>query len=129
MFSLDDFSKLQFLEGRWKGQSPDGKEFFEQYDRLDQRTFRSRRFSNAAFDQHSDGSTITFLDGEVLSEWGKFTWRASEIGADHATFAPVNAPSQFIWRRVDDSTLEAHQRWSTDGDGEEQHYTIRMTRL
>ena len=129
MFSLDDFGKLHFLEGRWKGQSPDGKEFYEQYDRPDQRTFRSRRFANDAFAEHSDGSTITFLDGEVLSEWGQFTWRASEIGAAHAIFAPVNAPSQFTWRRIDDSTLEAHQRWSTDGDGQEQQHTIRMTKV
>jgi hypothetical protein len=128
MFSLDDFAKLHFLEGRWKGQSADGKDFYEEYDRPDQRTFRSRRFNSDAFTDHSEGSTITFLDGEVLSTWGEFTWRASEIGADHAAFAPVQAPTQFTWRRLDDGTLEAHQRWSTDG-GEEQQHTIRMTRV
>ena len=128
MFSLDDFGKLQFLEGRWKGQGPDGKEFFEQYDRPDLRTFRSRRFGSAAFTDASDGSTISFLDGEVLSSWGEFTWRASEIGLAHATFAPVNAPTQFTWRRLDAGTLEAHQRWSSDG-GEQQQHTIRMTRI
>lgn len=127
MFSLDDFGKLQFLEGRWQGQSSDGKAFYEQYDRPDQRTFRSRRFSDAGFTEHSDGSTISFLDGEVLSSWGEFTWRASEIGAAHATFAPVQAPTQSTWRRIDDNTLEAHQRWSTDGN--EQQLTIRMTKV
>ena len=127
MFSLDDFGKLQFLEGRWQGQNSDGKAFYEQYDRPDQRTFRSRRFSDAGFTEHSDGSTISFLDGEVLSSWGEFTWRASEIDAVHATFAPVQAPTQFTWRRIDDSTLEAHQRWSTDGN--EQQLTIRMTKV
>ena len=127
MFSLDDFGKLQFLEGRWKGQSPDGRDFFEEYDRPDQRTFRSRRFGSEAFTEPSDGSTITFLDGEVLSAWGEFTWRASEIGAAHAVFAPVNAPTQFTWRRLDERTLEAHQRWSTDGN--EQQHTIQMTKV
>jgi len=128
MFSLDDFGKLQFLEGRWKGQSADGKDFYEEYDRPDQRTFRSRRYNSDAFTDHSDGSTISFLDGEVLSTWGEFTWRASEIGTAHASFAPVQAATQFTWRRIDDSTLEAHQRWSTDG-GEEQQHTIRMTKV
>lgn len=127
MFSLDEFARLQFLEGRWKGQAADGKDFYEEYDRPDQRTFRSRRFTSAAFAEHSDGSTITFLDGEVLSTWGEFTWRASEIGAAHAVFAPVQAPTQFTWRRIDDQTLEAHQRWSTDGN--EQQLTIRMTKV
>jgi hypothetical protein len=128
MFTLDDFAQLRFLEGRWKGQSPDGKDFYEEYDRPDQRTFRSQRFASAAFTEPSEGSRITFLDGEVLSSWGQLSWRASEIGPGHASFAPVNAPTQFVWRRIDDDTLEACQRWSDDGDQERQH-TVRLTRV
>ena len=127
MFSLDDFGKLQFLEGRWQGQSSDGKAFYEQYDRPDQRTFRSRRFSDAGFTEHSDGSTISFLDGEVLSSWGEFTWRASDIGPDSARFAPVSAPSEFNWHRIDADTLEATQHWNAEG--KPQHYTMRLTRV
>jgi hypothetical protein len=127
MFTLDDFAQLQFLEGRWRGHSADGKEFYEQYDRPEPGTFRSRRFPTDAFDEHSDGSTITFHDGEVRSTWGEFTWRASSIGKDFAAFEPVNAPTHFIWRRVDPSTLEAEQRWQAEG--KEQQHTIRMTRV
>ena len=127
MFTLDDFAQLAFLEGRWRGHSADGKEFYEQYDRPEPGLFRSRRFPTDAFDEHSDGSTITFHDGEVRSTWGEFTWRASSIGKDFAAFEPVNAPTQFIWRRVDPATLEAEQRWQAEG--KEQRHTIRMTRV
>lgn len=127
MFSMDDFAQLQFLEGRWQGESPDGKAFFEQYDRPEPGVFRSRRFSDASFGEHSDGATISLRDGEVISQWNDYSWRASRIAPDAADFEPVNAPSRFSWRRVDDGTLEATQHWTAEG--KEQQYTLRMTRL
>ncbi|MFC0251414.1 hypothetical protein [Massilia consociata] len=127
MLSLDDFAQLQFLEGRWKGASPDGKEFFEEYTRPEPAVFQSRRFPDAGFTEHNDGATISFKDGEVISQWGEFTWKASSIGPDSAAFEPVSAPSRFLWRRVDASTLEAEQHWHADG--KEQQLTIRLTRL
>ena len=127
MFSMDEFAQLQFLEGRWKGSSPDGKEFFEEYDRPEPAVFQSRRFPNRDFSEHTDGATISFADGEVISRWGEYTWKASAIGADNASFEPVSAPSHFSWRRLDAATLEAQQRWTVDG--KEQEHTMRLTRL
>lgn len=127
MFNVDDFARLQFLEGRWKGEAPDGTPFYEEYDRPEPSVFRSRRFADASFGEHSDGSTITLKDGEVVSQWGEFTWRAASIDGDSASFDPVNAPSHFSWHRIDDMTLEARQRWTADG--KEQRYTITMTRI
>jgi hypothetical protein len=127
MFSLDDFAQLQFLEGRWKGIAPDGKEFFEEYDRPEPAVFQSHRFPDSAFTGHTDGATIRLQDGEVISQWGDFTWKASSIAADTAAFEPVNAPSRFLWRRVDERTLEACQHWTSDG--KEQEFTLRMSRI
>ncbi|WP_306397419.1 hypothetical protein [Telluria beijingensis] len=127
MFNADDFARLQFLEGRWKGEAPDGTPFYEEYDRPEPSVFRSRRFTDATFSEHTDGSTITLKDGEVVSQWGEFTWRAAGIDGDSASFDPVNAPSHFSWHRIDDMTLEARQRWTADG--KEQRYTITMTRI
>ncbi len=127
MFSLDDFAQLQFLEGRWRGIAPDGKEFFEEYTRPEPTVFQSHRFPDSAFTGHTDGATISLQDGEVVSQWGEFTWKASSIGADSAAFEPVQAPSQFNWRRVDGETLEAQQRWTADG--KEQEYTLQLKKL
>jgi len=127
MFSIEDFARLQFLTGRWKGTTPDGKPFYEEYDRPEPTVFRSRRFTDASFAEHSDGSTITFQDGEVISQWGEFTWRAEDIGPDVAAFAPVNAPSHFAWHRIDADRLEARQRW--EADGKEQRLTIALARI
>lgn len=127
MFSIEEFARLAFLSGRWKGEGPDGKPFYEEYDRPEQHVFRSRRFGDATFSEHSDGSTITYQAGEVISQWGEFTWRASGIEIDAAYFEPVNAPSQFSWHRIDGDRLEARQRWSADG--KEHSYTIPLSRI
>ena len=127
MFSLDDFAKLRFLQGRWKGTNPDGKEFFEEYAQPEPGVLQSRRYDSAAFTDGADSAHISLNDGEVLSRWNEFTWRAAEIHPDAATFTPVNAPGTFVWQVVDDATLEATQRWNADG--REQEYTLRLTRV
>ena len=67
-------------------------------------------------------------DGAILSRWGDFSWRASEITRDKACFEPINAPSSFCWNRAGATTLEVTQRW-TDAGGQEQTMTIALTRL
>jgi len=127
MFSIDDFAQLQFLVGRWRGESADGKPFYEEYDHPGPDVFQSHRYADESFVERTDGSTISFKDGEIISQWGDFTWRASRIGRDSAVFEPVSAPSRFEWRRVDEATLEAHQRWTAEG--KEQEHTIRLARV
>lgn len=126
MFSIDDFAKLQFLQGRWKGTNPDGKEFTEEYQRPEPGVLQSHRRDGAQSGEAKAGAPITLEEGEILSRWGEHTWRAAEIHPDGATFTPVSAPSTFIWRLVDDATLEATQRWNADG--REQEHTVRLTR-
>jgi len=127
MFSIEEFARLAFLSGRWKGEAPDGTPFYEEYDQPEPHVMRSRRFDDATFSRYGDGSTITFQDGEVTAQWGEFTWRATGIAADAAHFEPLEAPSHFSWHRIDDDTLEARQRWSSDG--QEHSYTMAMTRI
>jgi len=127
MFSIDAFAQLQFLVGRWRGEGADGTPFYEEYDHPEPAVFQSHRYADDSFAERTDGSTIAFKDGDVTSQWGEFTWRASSITKDSAVFEPVSAPSRFEWRRVDESTLEAEQRWMAEG--KEQQHTIRLTRV
>jgi hypothetical protein len=127
MFSIDDFEKLQFLTGRWKGQSADGKAFYEEYVRPTTTMLRSHRATSPDFADRTDGSLIALENSEIVSTWGELSWRATEIGPDFATFEPITAPSWFSWHRIDDNTLEARQRLSADS--KEAEHTIRLTRM
>lgn len=128
MFGNHDFAQLKFLEGRWKGTAPDGSAFYEQYDFPTPAQMRSRRFSDAGFVQSTDSSTVALKDGVVTSQWGKFTWQASELSAGKACFEPVNAPSSFCWQRHDADTVHVTQRWQ-DEQGVPQEYVVPLQRL
>jgi len=126
-FTLEEFAQLKFLVGRWQGKAPDGSTFHEEYDFPDSHTLRSRRFPDASFTMSNDSSTVTWREGVVKSHWGKYSWRAIEITADRASFAPENAPSSFSWRRVSADAVEVTQRWK-DEAGKEQTYTVPLKR-
>ncbi len=47
MFTLDQFRRLAFLEGRWTGNGPNGASFFEEDAFVDTATLRSTRYADA----------------------------------------------------------------------------------
>ena len=128
MFTASDFQELRFLQGRWKGQAPDGTDFFEEYDFPSPTSFRSRRFASDAFSDATDSSIVMLEDGRVISRWGDFTWRADRIEAGFVSFVPMNAPSSFSWRRASADEVEVTQRWQ-DEQGRDQSYTLRLQRV
>lgn len=128
VFSRDDFLQLRFLEGRWQGAAPDGSAFFEQYDFPDDSQMRSRRFADATFAQAGDSSTVSFREGEIVSQWGKFSWRVIEVAADKVCFVPIEAPSSFCWQRIDADTVHVTQRW-VDENGTLQEYVVPLQRI
>ena len=127
MFESRTLDDLQFLEGRWVGTGPDGKPFYEVYRRVDSDTLVSERYQNQSFDKIVDGSTIKLEKGEITSQWGEFIWRADEVRPGFASFIPVNAPSAFTWRKIDQNTVQVTQRW-TDENGVEQRYDLELKR-
>lgn len=128
MFTADDLDKLGFLLGRWVGEGPDGKPFYEEYRRVDADTLVSERYDGEAFANIVDGSTVSLEDGAIYSRWGDFSWRADELQAGYASFAPVNAPSAFTWRSIDADTVEVTQNW-TDENGVAQSYALQLDRI
>jgi hypothetical protein len=128
MFTESSFSQIRFLEGKWQGVGPDGKEFFDEYVLAEPRLLRSIRHADAGFNKATDGSTVALQDGEVISTWGPFTWRATSISASKACFEPINAPSAFCWEQVAPDVVSVTQRW-TGADGKEASFVIRLTRL
>lgn len=127
MFDSSSMDHFAFLEGRWVGTGPDGKPFYEGYRRIDAKTLISERYEDSTFSKIVDGSTVTLENGAIYSRWGDFSWRADDIRPGFASFAPVEAPSAFTWRRIDADTVGVTQRW-TDEAGIEQEYALELKR-
>ena len=128
MYNEHDFALLAFLEGRWEGRAPDGSKFYEEYSFESATVMQSRRATDASFKEFSDGSTVSLSNGEIVSAWGDFTWRANNISADSVHFMPVNAPSSFSWHRKSATEIEVVQNW-TDETGKKQSYTLTLVRI
>ena len=89
---------------------------------------RSQRYKDASFADAIDGSAVALKDGKLISTWGEFTWEATSVAEGHVSFAPLNAPSSFSWRRVDANTVEVTQNW-TDEKGAAQSYALELNRI
>ena len=122
-----DVFALGFLKGRWTGTGPDGKAFYEQYDFPDAIVLRSQRYDET-FTTPGESSTVFARGGDIISQWGEFTWKAAEVRDGYIAFTPVNAPSSFSWRRVDADTVEVLQQW-TGEDGRPQSYAMMLKRV
>lgn len=128
MFNETSFSQIKFLEGRWKGVGPDGKDFFDEYVLAEPTLLRSIRHADATFSKATDGSTVALKDGVITSTWGQFTWRATLLTAAKACFEPVNAPSSFCWEQLAPDTMTVTQRWM-GSDGKEQSFVLTLNRV
>ncbi|MBC3767083.1 hypothetical protein [Neptunicella marina] len=121
------FEQLDFLLGEWVGKAPDGSEFYEAYSFDSQYQIRSTRYKDRAFSVAGDSSIIRLEQGEVISVWNDFSWKASDITDNRACFVPLEAPSSFCWEKTDSDHLRVTQKW-TDQQGVPQQYTIDLVR-
>jgi hypothetical protein len=128
MFTESGFAQIKFLEGRWRGVAPDGKEFFEEYILVEPTLFRSIRHADSTFQKATDGSTVALENGVITSTWGQFTWRATLLNTSKACFEPVSAPSSFCWERVSPDSVTVTQCW-TDSEGKEQSFVLTLNRV
>lgn len=128
MFNESSFLQIRFLEGRWKGVGPDGKEFFDEYVLAGPTLLRSVRHADATFSKATDESTVALKDGVITSTWGQFTWKATSLSASKACFEPLQAPSSFCWEQVSPDTVTVTQRW-TGSDGKAQSFVLTLNRV
>ncbi len=128
MFTESSMENLSFLEGKWSGEAPDGTNFYESYVWQGPGILQSTRYSDETFTAVTDGSVVEFKDGQITSTWGEYVWRAREVGDGLAAFEPINAPSGFVWRRIDPDTVEVTQNWN-DESGAPQSYRLLLRRI
>jgi hypothetical protein len=104
-YSVQDFGKLRWLEGSWRGRLPDGGYFFERYRVQDDSTIVMQSFSDSTFAQATDSARITFRDGTIADE-GSTRWVATQLDSNVVDFASEqNAANGFSWER------ESPDRW------------------
>lgn len=129
VFTVAEFQQLRWLDGRWRGQSEDGKHFYEQYRFVDDSTIRLTTFADSSFSQSTDSSRILLRNGTLANEGGASRWVAERLDTLGVEFAPDSgATNYFAWSKENPNAWKATLRW-IDREGKAQRAEYGMTRL
>jgi hypothetical protein len=127
--TLDDFRKLGWLLGSWRGQTPEGKSFFERYTSVDDSTMRMTAYADSTFGSPTDSSRIVFRNGVVANEGATARWVATRVDSTGADFAPERgARNHFTWARESATRWNATLRW-TDQQGRPQSVVYALQKV
>lgn len=119
-YTLDDFRRLRWIDGRWRGFMPDGNTFYEQYRFVNDSTIAMHAFPDPTFDKASDSSRIELRGGTVSNDGGSALWVATRLDSTGIDFAPHHgATNHFTWALESPTKWSAALRW-TDKDGRAQ---------
>ncbi len=105
-YTLQDFGRLRWIEGNWRGQLPDRSYFFERYHFLNDSTIAMHSFADSTLMRATDSATITLRGGTVTDAGAAAQWVATRLDSSVVEFTPVQpAHSPFSW------TSESTNRW------------------
>jgi len=128
-YTLADFQRLRWLDGRWRGFMSDGKTFYEQYRFLDDSTIEKHAFPDSTFTKASSSSRVQLRGGTVADESASARWVATRIDSMAVDFAPHHgATNHFTWARETPTQWNATLRW-TDKDGVPQSVVYALHRF
>ena len=119
-FTVDDFRRLSWLQGRWEGFMPDGKKFYEAYTVDNDSTITMRAYTDSTFNTQSYVATIGLRKGIVTNKISASAWAATRLDSTGADFGPYEmARNRFTWTREDSSKWNVTFR-ATDQAGRPQ---------
>lgn len=127
-YTVQDFGRLRWLVGSWRGRLPDGGYFHERYQLANDSTILMKGFPDSLFARVTDSARITFRGGTVADE-GSTRWVATRLDSTGVDFASErNATNNFTWTRESPSRWTATLR-SIDREGRPRTTVYPMERV
>jgi hypothetical protein len=127
-FSVADFAKVRWLEGRWKGTSPDADPMYEAIHFANDSTAEIIYYRDPAFSQQIGTGQLYLSVGRVFHTFGPNRWGATHVDTDGLYFVPQsNVRNSFVW------TYQTPESWTAtmhSGVSGQQRVTVyQMTRV
>lgn len=127
--TVDEFGRLRWLEGRWRGAEGAGAPFFESYRFVDDSTIQQYTHADSTFGAVSDSGLIRLRGDTVTSGWPVPRYVATAISADSVHFAALpGASNDFTWRSRGHGIWTARLTWDSAGVARERIYEMRAVR-
>lgn len=98
-YTLEDFAKLKWLEGDWKGQMENKPPFFARYKFTNDSVIISYSYRDSAMINAADSSTIFLHNGAIYDKGSSAIWVATKVDSAQIHFVPYRyAMNQFTWK-------------------------------
>lgn len=124
------FRQLRWVEGRWRGDQPNGEPFFESYRFENDSTIRSYTYADATNRVPTDSGAITLRAGQVTTGTGAARWVAAELTATRVRFVPLaGVRNSFVWERTSPDAWTATLSWPATADRPAREVIYPMRRL
>lgn len=101
-----DFTKLRFLEGKWRGMS-NGLPFFERYQFVDDSTISMMTSPDSTFATEQPGSKIVRRAGAIYLEEGESRSAVTRIDSAGYRFTSPNGQYWFVFKSESANTWTA----------------------
>lgn len=124
--TAEEFGRLRWLEGRWRGAEGTGAPFFESYRFVDDSTIQQYSYADSTFAAVSDSGLIRLRGDSVTSGWPVPRYVATGISADSVHFAALpGRANDFTWRSGGHGRWTARLTWDSAGVARERIYDMR----
>lgn len=99
-YSVEDFAKLRWIEGKWRGPLADGTYFYEEYRFVDDSTIVMQGFPDPTFAKANDSARIVLRDGAIVDQGTSAEWNATRLDSSVVEFVRASgAANSFSWAR------------------------------
>jgi hypothetical protein len=105
----EDFARIRWIEGTWRGTGGGIDPFFERYGLVDDSTLARYTFSDSTLATISDSTRIGLRGGKVLDPIEDPDWQVTAFDSTSWRFEHLRDPGRaFTWRSETPSTWTAH---------------------
>jgi hypothetical protein len=120
-FTVADFERLRWVEGRWRGSGPTVQDFFEEYRFAGDTLILMKSSSDSIFADSTGGGRFFFSGGRIFYEGADMLWEVTGLDSRRLHFEPRRrAANSFRWLRESESTW----RTTIAAPGGEQAYLM-----
>lgn len=126
----EDFQKLRWIVGSWRGEGEGQPAFYERYRFVDDSTLVSERFSDSRFRALKESTRFELRDHRVKTRGGSAPWIATGLDSVSAGFRAVSgATNNVVWQRHDANEWTAVLTWPPTVDHPARAVTYHMKRV
>jgi hypothetical protein len=124
-FERERFAELGFLDGDWRGTTPDGKPFFERYRVTSDSTIQMYGFPDSAMTVATDSALIFWRGSRIYSESGNRRSVVTRMDSSGIHFRGERSGNRFTWKPEGDGWVASLRPPGATDDSRNVVYVMR----